>query len=76
MTDDESPVSTRKRIKLQHGIDGAMDDINGPVTEKAFNDPPLSPARIASQLDKEAQCGITEFIRSDRQAFAGILKKR
>lgn len=67
----------RKRVKIQHHVDGAMDEIVASDADKPMADAPSVQADGAAlQLDKEVQCGITEFIHSDVQAFTGVLKKR
>ena len=67
----------RKKLKLQHNLDGAMDESVAPDQANLMADaPPVEADEATLQLDKEIQCGITEFIHSDTQAFTGVLKKR
>ena len=64
-------LSPRKKIKVQHSLDGAMDDNNAVIDS---HDIPRDETGL--QLDKETQCGVTDFVRSAQQAFTGVLKKR
>ena len=75
MEEIQTDPPPRKRLKLQHNLDGAMDQIVAPDQDNPMADVP-SVDEAALQLDKEVQCGITEFIHSDAQAFTGVLKKR
>ena len=73
----EGSGSPLKKIKLQHATDGAMDDVAVSAGDKPMADAPSTTAdQTVLQLDKEVQCGITEFISSNHQAFTGVLKKR
>ena len=73
---EESNPLPRKKLKTRHQIDGAIDD-DTPVKTHPMADAPSTTAdQAALQLDKEVQCGITEFIHAEHQAFTGILKKR
>ena len=64
-------ASPRKKVKLQHAMDGAMDE-----TTADTDSPAIQANQTISQLDKEVQCGITEFVRPSLPGFTGVLKKR
>lgn len=67
----DNTTSPRKKVKLQHAIDGAMDE-----TAADTDRPAVQADQTTSQLDKEVQCGITEFVRPGLPGFTGVLKKR
>ena len=77
MEETQPDPPPRKKLKLRHNLDGAMDEVVTPDQDNPMADQPSAEAdEAALQLDKEVQCGITEFIRSNAQAFTGVLKKR
>ena len=77
MDEPDSLTPPRKKLKVEHNIDGAMDDRVAPYIEKHLADTPsIAADEAALQLAKEVECGITEFIHSGVQAFTGVLKKR
>lgn len=77
MEENQSDPPPRKKLKLQYSLDGAMDESVAPEQSNPMSEAPSVEAdQAALQLDKEVQCGITEFIHSDVQAFTGVLKKR
>lgn len=70
-------ASFRKRLKTVHhfgndGIEEQIPPMTVPVTEEAS----MQDVNAALEPDKEAECGITEYIDTPRQRFTGVLKKR
>lgn len=71
MEENDLTTSPRKKMKLQHVMDDAMDGIATDADKAA-----VQADQTASQLDKEVRCGITEFVRPALPGFTGVLKKR
>lgn len=76
MDNPNNLASPRKRLKVQHlvenrNMDGAPDSPTKSMAE-------AGPAQdeSATHLDKEAECGITEFVDRGKPGFSAILKKR
>jgi len=89
MDDTDPPATPTKKPKLEQtstSTDVAMEDAQAELhtsadTQSAVpaNHPQggmLEAAQPIDQLNKEAACGITEFVSPDLLGFTGILKKR
>lgn len=72
MDDADLPSSPRKKLKAEHPQpDETMDH---PLIDHSLaRDETSSPEKF---IDKEVECGITEFVSPDLTGFTGILKKR
>ncbi|KAL9103705.1 MAG: hypothetical protein Q9187_008978, partial [Circinaria calcarea] len=72
MDDQDLPSSPRKKLKMEQGhISNSTMGLD--TTIDAL---PLQQEHHESQLSKEAEVGITEFVTPDLLGFTGILKKR
>lgn len=70
------PVSPRKKLKVQHTLGDVMDHLS-PVQVLRADDQSHSPnTNLPGTSDKEAECGITEYVSPDLSGFVGVLKKR
>ncbi|KAL9044759.1 MAG: hypothetical protein Q9214_002125 [Letrouitia sp. 1 TL-2023] len=74
MDDPDLPASPRKKHKAQHEpFETRMAGIEAPpaAIQSAENN-----GDVLDRPNKEAECGITEFVSPDLPGFSGILKKR
>ena len=77
MDDPDDLASPRKRLKSQHpsvsdSMDGAAESRIEPMAGTvSAQDQNATPA-----MDKEAECGITEYVDRHKPGFSAVLKKR
>lgn len=73
MDSPDLPSSPRKKLKMEQGhiSNGTMGLETTTIDALA-----LQQEHHESQLSKEAEVGITEFVSPDLLGFTGILKKR
>lgn len=72
MDDNGLPTSPRKKLKAHHDSQMTMADPIAPdMPSSVVQDPGPMQA-----LDKETQCGITQYVSPHLPGFKGILKKR
>ncbi|KAI4169710.1 MAG: hypothetical protein LQ348_007231, partial [Seirophora lacunosa] len=79
MDDDENfPTSPRKKLKAFHDTPGTMADTMTLDTASSAVQNPASTNLSGAEdhLDKEARCGITQYVSPHLPGFLGILKKR
>ncbi|KAL8969013.1 MAG: hypothetical protein Q9197_004571 [Variospora fuerteventurae] len=78
MDDGNSPTSPRKKLKSYHGTPVTMTDTMA-VDKKSSpvqNPTAMNPSGGEDRLDKEARCGITQYVSPHLPGFVGVLKKR
>ena len=70
-------ASPRKRLKTVHhfGNDG-MEEQTPPMSVPVTDEITMQDVKAAPQPDKEADCGITEYVDTHITRFTGVLKKR
>lgn len=74
---DELPTSPRKKRKAHHDSQLNMDEDLKATSSNAVPDQrSINAFGNDDRLDKEAQCGITEYVSPDLPGFRGVLKKR
>ena len=76
MDDLEQPSSPRKKLKMNKDPDSSIEDVirsANPSNERLIS---TMQELEASQLSKENEVGITEFVSPGMPGFSGILKKR
>ncbi|KAL9008063.1 MAG: hypothetical protein Q9173_006774 [Seirophora scorigena] len=78
MDDENFPTSPRKKLKAFHDAPGTMADTMASDTASSAVQNPAStnPSSAEDRLDKEARCGITQYVSPHLPGFLGILKKR
>ena len=77
MDDFGNEVSPRKKLKVHHpSLDGNMEQSADILNEAPTGAASIEDGNPAPGLDKDGQCGITEFVDLDKPGFSGVLKKR
>lgn len=77
MDNSDDLASPRKRLKSQHpsvshSMDGAAESLADPMAAAVLaQDQSATPP-----VDKEAECGITQYVDRHKPGFSAILKKR
>ncbi|KAL8720585.1 MAG: hypothetical protein Q9225_002574 [Loekoesia sp. 1 TL-2023] len=78
MEADDLPTSPRKKLKAHH--DSRLNMVEDPapnmLSSTRQNPSPVNATGSEDRLDKEVQCGITEYVSPHLLGFEGILKKR
>ncbi|KAL9005248.1 MAG: hypothetical protein Q9188_001970 [Gyalolechia gomerana] len=76
MEADELPTSPRKKHKAYHGCHLNMEDPAAKSSHAMQDHQSINASGNEDRLDKEAQCGITEYVSPQLPGFRGVLKKR
>ncbi|KAL9028187.1 MAG: hypothetical protein Q9196_003411 [Gyalolechia fulgens] len=75
--DDEPPNSPRKKHKSHHDSHLNMAEDPVAIASHAMHDQQsINASGNEDRLDKEAQCGIAEYVNPHLPGFQGVLKKR
>lgn len=77
MDNFEDLASPRKRLKSQHpAVSQSMDDAAESQVEPMADTVLAHDQSATPPVDKEAECGITEYVDRHKPGFSAILKKR
>lgn len=82
MDSHDLPTSPRKKLKTYHDPQPMMADAmvyempSKMQSSTVDGQPPMKASSGEDRLDKEVQCGITEYVSPHLPGFQGILKKR
>ena len=76
MDDNDLPASPRKKLKAHHEMHTEIDNQLASDVPSATHKQPATDSDTEDKLDKEAQCGIIQYVSPNLPGFTGILKKR